>query len=751
MSLFRLIAPCCLLLWGLSLHAQLLVGRVIDSELQKPIPRASVRVKAERTGVLTDSLGFFRLRLDSAGWYELVASSVGYDAKTLSVLVSETAADTLLIGLKVASIQLNDQVVVTAQRYQTNSFERPEALTVMTQRDLLRNGLRSTPEALMGQTGIFIQKTNHGGGSPFMRGLTGQQTLLLMDGFRLNNASFRSGPNQYFNTIDPFILERIEAVRGGGSVQYGSDALGGTINLLSYSPEFSEETRVRGSAMSTWMSGDMETSGRFALGLSAKRLAVQVGYSYRDFGHLVGGKGIGRQQPSGYVQQSADVKIHLKTSARSTLTFAHQQLRQDSVPVYHKIQLEGYQLHHMSPQQRTMTYARWQGTTSSVLFSDWQVGVVKQSSSEERHLRKVGADLQINESDQVYTWGATASFLSRFTGFWSAQTGAEWYQDRVESSRSRFSLTNAFPRQSVRGLYPNDAQMSSFGLYSLHTLTFVDWVVTAGVRKSFHQLLIPTDELGEVRVTPSAWVGNLGLTYKLTPALHLVGGVNSSFRAPNIDDMGTLGIVDFRFEVPNTALNPERGLNKELGLKWKSERFSATGHYFHMNLTDLIGRTKTEEIRQGYAVYLKENSNRAFVRGWETDLEWQPADKWLFFANSTYTYGQNRSANEPLRRIPPWFGRVGLSRQVNPKFWVKSEWWYAGAQTRLAKADKDDNRIGPDGTPAWNVFNLSATYRVSLLHFTAECQNLFNEAYRTHGSGINGVGRSFWFSLRFIW
>lgn len=751
MSLLRFVAPCCLLLWSLSLHAQQLVGRVIDSEQQRPVPRASVRIKTERTGVLTDSLGFFRLRVAAAGRYELVASSVGYDAKTLSVLVSETTPDTLLIGLKIASIQLNDQVVVTAQRYQTNSFERPEALTVMTQRDLLRNGLRSTPEALMGQTGVFIQKTNHGGGSPFMRGLTGQQTLLLVDGFRLNNASFRSGPNQYFNTVDPFILERIEAIRGGGSVQYGSDALGGTINLLSYSPEFSEETRVRGSAMSTWMTGDMETSGRFALGLSAKRLAVQVGYSYRDFGHLVGGRGVGVQQPSGYIQQSADVKVHLKTGARSTLTFAHQQLRQDSVPVYHKIRLEGYELHHMSPQLRRMTYARWQGTTASALFSDWQVGVVRQLSSEERHLRKVGANQQVNESDQVNTWGATASFLSRVTSFWNAQTGAEWYQDRVQSSRTRFSLSDAFPRQSLRGLYPNNARMSSLGLYSLHTLTFADWVVTAGLRKSLHQLLIPTDELGEVRVNPSAWVGNLGLTYKLTPSLHVVGGVNSSFRAPNIDDMGTLGIVDFRFEVPNTALNPERGLNKELGLKWKSERLSATAHYFHMNLTDLIGRTKTDEIRQGYAVYLKENSNRALIRGWEADLEWQPADKWLVFANSTYTYGQNRSANEPLRRIPPWFGRAGLSRQVTPKLWVKSEWWYAGAQTRLAKADKDDNRIGPAGTPAWNVINLSATYRVSLLHFTAECQNLLDEAYRTHGSGINGVGRSFWFSLRFIW
>ena len=62
---------------------------------------------------------------------------------------------------------------------------------------------------------------------------------MLVDGIRLNNSTFRLGPNQYLATIDPGQIERIEVVRGSGSVLYGSDALGGVINILTTRPQFS--------------------------------------------------------------------------------------------------------------------------------------------------------------------------------------------------------------------------------------------------------------------------------------------------------------------------------------------------------------------------------------------------------------------------------------------------------------------------------------------------------------------------------
>ena len=87
-------------------------------------------------------------------------------------------------------------------------------------------------QALEREVGVLMQRTQRGAAAPFIRGLTGQQVLILVDGIRLNNATFRLGPNQYFNTIDPGMVDHIEVLRGPQTVLYGADAIGGVINVV---------------------------------------------------------------------------------------------------------------------------------------------------------------------------------------------------------------------------------------------------------------------------------------------------------------------------------------------------------------------------------------------------------------------------------------------------------------------------------------------------------------------------------------
>ena len=92
--------------------------------------------------------------------------------------------------------------------------------------------MRTLPEAFRELPGVHVQKTSNGQGSPFIRGFTGFRTLALIDGVRFNNSTFREGPNQYWSNIDAMSLDHLELIPGQGSVLYGSDAIGGTMNVF---------------------------------------------------------------------------------------------------------------------------------------------------------------------------------------------------------------------------------------------------------------------------------------------------------------------------------------------------------------------------------------------------------------------------------------------------------------------------------------------------------------------------------------
>jgi outer membrane receptor protein involved in Fe transport len=101
-----------------------------------------------------------------------------------------------------------------------------------------------------------------------------------------------------------------------------------------------------------------------------------------------------------------------------------------------------------------------------------------------------------------------------------------------------------------------------------------------------------------------------------------------------------------------------------------------------------------------------------------------------------------------MSRIPPLNGRLGFYATSPKGYWGRAEWLSAGKQDRLSGGDEADSRIPEGGTPGWNVFNLRAGYDWKWLGLTAGLNNILDEAYRTHGSGVDGYGRSFWLAVK---
>ena len=160
------------------------------------------------------------------------------------VLASLLLTTTALTSITYAGTQGDPQkpaienIVVTATRSQSSSVDLPFTVNSVDLEDTTGKSIhRTLPEALKTIPGIMVQKTGHGQGSPFIRGFTGFRTLLLIDGIRVNNSVMRDGPNQYWNTVDTQGISQLEVVKGPSSALYGSDAVGGTVNAITKSPE----------------------------------------------------------------------------------------------------------------------------------------------------------------------------------------------------------------------------------------------------------------------------------------------------------------------------------------------------------------------------------------------------------------------------------------------------------------------------------------------------------------------------------
>ena len=210
------------------------------------------------------------------------------------------------------------------------------------------------------------------------------------------------------NTIDAFMIDRIEAAKGTGSVQYGSDAMGGAIQVFTKMPALNQEKpSLKGKLFGRYMTVDMEKTGRSELEYSSKKYAALVGATYRNFGDIIGGKATGKQSPSGYNEYAFDTKITAALKKNIQLTVANQFNRQQHVPLYHKVALENYLLSEFDPQQRMLSYSRLNIQRREKIFKQLRLIASWQQNTEGRINQKNGSDLIVSEKDKVNTLGFT--------------------------------------------------------------------------------------------------------------------------------------------------------------------------------------------------------------------------------------------------------------------------------------------------------------------------------------------------------
>ena len=660
--------------------------------------------------------------------------------------------------------------IVIGRRMEDDIFEVPSTVESLSENFLLRRrAYRTLPEALAEVPGVLVQKTGRGQGSPYLRGFTGFRTLLLVDGIRLNHAAMRSGPNQYWGTVDPLTLDRIEVFKGPASVLYGSDAIGGTVNAISRSPVVLDSPYYRSEDGSRFYlrhsSAERSHTSRYETNFAVTRnSAALLGLTSRNFGKLQAGGATGSLPGTGYDEFDGDAKMLIYPSDELEVVIALQSVRMNNAPRTHSTILSrswrgttiGSDLQRDFDQERRLAYvqAHWEPNSSDWLNRVTLSLSAHQHEETEYRVRSNGKLRRQGFDDTVF-----GSFLQAesTTAIGLMTMGMEYYRDSIDSFFSEYEVDGSLGVRRPRGPVADDSTYDLLGIYVQDVFDLSERLeLTAGGRLNYAsadaQVVDPdpadANVIDPLSETFSAAVGSLRATYRIDDNWNFYGGVSEGFRAPNLSDLTRFDISrSGEVEVPAPGLEPEEYTSLELGMRFSIGELDAYAAAHHTFIDGLIVRFPTGDTIDGMPVVTKDNTSDGFVRGIELGGSLLLSERMKIFGALAWLEGEtdnpSTGTDEPLSRLMPLTGLLGMR-------WTSRDhsWWVEGTLTMVKGQDKlsardagDTQRIPPGGTPGFTVYSLRGGKELSEnFDVFVGLENIADKDYRLHGSGQNEPG-----------
>lgn len=661
-------------------------------------------------------------------------------------------------------------ITVIASRCKIEMFNSPYIVDLIEIEDIKSRLLaRNLPEIFSEEPSIMVQKTGQGQGSPFIRGFTGFRTLFLIDGIRLNNSVFREGPNQYWNTVDPLMLERVEVLKGPGSVLYGSDAIGGAVNAITSFPEFFEEGwNFKQRIYYRYASADLSNIGRLEFdGNYSQKFGFHSGISIKKFNDVVAGREVGLQPKTGYDEIDGDLKMLFFVKPNIGVSFGYQHTDQDDIWRTHKtiygISWKGTSVgdekERKFDQNRDLVYLQLTGENIGKFMKDFKISLSYHIQKEEQS--------RVKRNDESDIQG----FDVKTPGFWSQITtpspigdftyGFELYRDYVNSFKRNYLSDGTLDEIEIQGPVADDSYYDLIGIFLQDKISFSEKLdAFIGGRYTIARVnaqKVENPTTGNQISLSDKWdniAGNFRLIYFLNKNLHFFSGVSQGFRAPNLSDLTRFDIArSNEIETPSLDLEPENFITYEAGIKSKFSYLQGELSYFFTSIYNMIVRYPSGDTVEGNIEVKKANVGEGFLHGFESKincnllkgLSFSLGVAWQLGEVDTYPTSEKIEERKPMSRIPPLSGLFTLRWNTpDNRYWIEGVLKGADNQNRLSPEDeKDTQRIPPGGTPGYVVFSLRQGIKANKnLIISTAVENITNEDYRLHGSGQNEAGTS---------
>ncbi len=671
------------------------------NEEGEPLPFAYVWLLPDST-VLgeTDAEGELRIDRVLKPAQQLRASYVGYDDQVFSWREIQQLDGQLTFK---DDARLYSVLPLVVGRRDEVHTQLPYQIKVVSQQAISQAQSLTTADALADLSGVYVQKSQFGGGSPVVRGFEANRVLLVVDGVRMNNAIYRNGHLQNAITVDPLALDRMELIFGAGALAYGSDAIGGVVHFRTEQPEFRARTQdaMEGQGAMNFSSaakaltlgaklsyGEENWAGLTLLSTTSTshlRAGAQRPDRYPNFGlrtqyidrvgnedRLVENENPNVQIGTAYSQFNLLQKLRFRLNHQLELSANVQFSTTRDVPRYDAlIERNGGALRFArwdyGPQTRAMASLRLDDRRPTALYDIATYLISQQFIEEDRISRRVNDPLEENNLETVQATNLQTDFAKEL-GFWTLRYGLDLRYDGVKSE-AFFRDISRGPDVRLNGLstrYPSGgSSLAAGGIYLDAGYDLgKDWLLRGGLRLSRQRLSAtfqstdpvewPTEYLDGISNTESAATAALGLRHEGKThgfrALYAQG-----FRAPNIDDFAKFRENNGFIQVPNPNLQPERSHTLEA-----SYRYGKRGGAWWVELTAYHSWLRSAIVRRngilpdgssffvsrGDTLFAQTNVNAesARVYGFDVSARWQLAPDLTLLADAHALRGIRRQA-----------------------------------------------------------------------------------------------------------
>ncbi len=635
---------------------------------------------------------------------------------------------------------LLDPVVVTARGYATSQSNTPGSVGVVTAEGIELAPKGSLADSLEKITGLARTGDSPWGQDISIRGLTGPNIVILINGKRINTAT---DMNARLGFINPMDVERIEVLKGPISALYGSGSTGGVINIITRRADFSDEAFVDGRLAFSGSSNPGGTAGYINLSAGSENLWAFASGAYRDYGNLYGG-----DTSKVYNSQFSDAQGRLMLGLKplEKLSFTLEALHSEGGDIGIPGGVSSM------PAMGVVTYPSTDFTLVSLdgvldvggEYLDTVEANLYYTKNERRvhitNIPKPGIDIKPQADHE--TIGGKVQTIFRVERH-TITSGLDFWTWQVESSRVRRLAAG-----SLKDHPTPDARQTSFGgfieddwrlaeKFTLNLGARLDGIWTSS--DAFYKVNPPIGSppvkvYGDKDETDLGWRLHAGLTWKMSQAWSQSFLLASSYRAADImERYKYINLGGGKELYGNPELDPERAFYLEYGLNYSQKPIVIDLRLFGNIITDYIAEKTVSptEIRM-------ENVEDARIFGAELSGRWQLHSNISLFGSVAGLYGRNEEKNEPLAGIAPISGTVGIDFTHKSGLWAQLNAIMTAPQHRT-----------PEGVPSsagYTTVNAAAGYAFEIGRTKHEISltgdNLFDLKY--HNYLANQRGYEIW-------